>query len=193
KKRSRTFAPLFCGVCLKPGREGGTILSTINPTHHTEFEPEYHKETPVREKELLMGVIGLEHGHIYPMCHGMKEAGATIRWVFDEDPKKLNAFQKIFPEAEAANSLSQILEDKSVKLVSSAAIPSKRCEIGLQVLDSEKHFFSAKAPFTTIEPLRQAEKKVQEPGFNWAVFYSERLQVECANFAEQLINKGAIG
>ncbi|WP_143833321.1 Gfo/Idh/MocA family protein [Oceanobacillus timonensis] len=165
----------------------------MNPTQHTEFEPQYHEEKPVKKNELIMGVAGLEHGHIYAMCHGMKEAGATIRWVFDEDPKKIKAFQKVFPEARKANSLPQILKDKALHLISSAAIPSERCAIGLKALDSGKHFFSAKAPFTTIEQLRQAEKKVKETGLHWAVFYSERLQVECANFAEQLINKGAIG
>ncbi|MFD2922325.1 Gfo/Idh/MocA family protein [Halobacillus naozhouensis] len=169
------------------------MSNATESTQHTKFEPEHHQETPVKENRLFIGAFGLEHGHIYSMCKGMKEAGATIRWVWDEDPKKIEAFQQVFPEASQATSLSQILQDQSVQMVASAAIPSTRCDIGLQVLDADKHFFSAKAPFTTMSQLRAAEQKVKETGLHWAVFYSERLQVECAGFAEQLIDKGAIG
>ncbi|WP_245732673.1 Gfo/Idh/MocA family protein [Salinibacillus kushneri] len=166
---------------------------TFNPTHYINFEPKHHKEVPVSQNKVLMGVAGLEHGHIYAMCHGMKEAGVSIRWVFDEDADKVKAFQKVFPEVKEAKSYFQILEDKSVNLIACASVPSKRCEIGLQALDYGKHYFSAKAPFTTLGQLKAAEKKVRETGLNWAVFYSERLQVESANFAEQLIDQGAIG
>lgn len=162
-------------------------------TCHTQYEPVYHQELPVEKNKLFIAAFGLEHGHIYSMCQGMKESGATIRWVWDKDPEKIKAFQKTFPEASKASSLTQILEDEKVQMVASAAIPSERCEIGLQVLDAGKNFFSAKAPFTTMKQLRAAEKKVNETNLLWAVFYSERLNVECAGYAEQLIQKGAIG
>ncbi|WP_085522978.1 Gfo/Idh/MocA family protein [Tuberibacillus sp. Marseille-P3662] len=169
------------------------MTNKTKPTDHTQFEPNHHQEVPVEDDQLFIAVSGLEHGHIYSMCQGMKAAGATICWVWDEDPEKITAFQKTFPEASHAASLSQILDDEKVQMVASAAVPSERCEIGIKVLDAGKHFFSAKTPFTTIEQLIRAEQKVNETGLLWAVFYSERLQVECAGFAEQLIQKGAIG
>ncbi|MCP3030263.1 Gfo/Idh/MocA family oxidoreductase [Halobacillus sp. A1] len=168
-------------------------MDKAEPTHHTDFQPTYHQEPPVEENKLFIAVVGLEHGHIYNMCNGLKEAGAKIRWVWDEDSEKIKDFQQTFPEVSAAQSFSQILEDETVQMVASAAIPSQRCEVGLQTMDTGKHYFSAKAPFTTTEQLRAAEQKVKETGLLWAVFYSERLQVECAGFAEQLIQKGAIG
>ncbi|SDW55498.1 Predicted dehydrogenase [Marinococcus luteus] len=163
------------------------------PSEHTNFEPGYHRETAVEEGALTMAAAGLEHGHIYAMCHGMKSAGAAVKWVWDNDPEKVRVFQQSFPEAEAAASLSQILQDGEVNLVASAAIPAERGPLGLKVMDHGKHYFSAKAPFTTLEQLQQAEEKTEATGLNWAVFYSERLQVECAGFAGQLIEQGAIG
>ncbi|WP_431801504.1 Gfo/Idh/MocA family protein [Halobacillus andaensis] len=168
-------------------------MSSVKPTQHTNFEPEHHQEVPVKEGKVYIAVSCLEHGHIYSMCRGMKEAGAVIRWVWDKDPEKIRDFQNAFPEAKRAASFQQILEDETVHMVACAAIPSERCDTGLQVLDAGKHLFSAKAPFTTIDQLRAAEHKVKQTGLHWAVFYSERLQVECTGFAEQLIQKGAIG
>lgn len=163
------------------------------PSGHTNFEPVHHEESAVEEGTLTMAAAGLEHGHIYGMCHGMKSAGAKVKWVWDSDPEKVRIFQQSFPEAKEAESLSQVLQDKEVQLVASAAIPAERGPLGLKVMDHGKHYFSAKAPFTTLEQLQQAEEKTKATGLNWAVFYSERLQVECAGFAEQLINEGAIG
>ncbi|WP_419893180.1 Gfo/Idh/MocA family protein [Oceanobacillus kimchii] len=165
----------------------------MESTHHTDFEPIHHQENPVKPNTLFIAACGLEHGHIYSMCNGMKKAGAVISWVWDKDPNKIAAFQEDFPEAKTASSLNEILQDQSIQMVACAAIPSERGHIGLRVLDAGKHFFSAKTPFTTLEQLHAAREKVNETGLTWAVFYSERLQVECSGFAEQLLEQGAIG
>ncbi len=52
-----------------------------------------------------------------------------------------------------------------------------------------KDYFTDKAPLTTLEQLSEAKKMVQETGKK----YSERIHVEAAVFAEQLIKQGAIG
>lgn len=40
------------------------------------------KLDPVVEPgEFTISVIGLQHGHIYAMCNGLLEAGATLKWV----------------------------------------------------------------------------------------------------------------
>jgi predicted dehydrogenase len=60
-------------------------------------------------------------------------------------------------------------------------------------MEHGKHYFSDKAPFTTLEQLEAARAKVADTGLIWAVCYSERLQNESAVFAGQLIEDGAIG
>ncbi|WP_078550199.1 Gfo/Idh/MocA family protein [Litchfieldia alkalitelluris] len=147
----------------------------------------------VKEGEFSFAAMALDHGHIYGMCNGLIEAGASLKWVFDQDPKKVEAFQQTFPQVKVASSEQEILDDSKVELVAAAAIPSKRCELGLRVMDHGKDYFTDKAPFTTLEQLRLAKQKIKETGMKYMVYYSERLHVESAVFAGQLIDEGAIG
>jgi predicted dehydrogenase len=56
-----------------------------------------------------------------------------------------------------------------------------------------KDYFVDKPPLTTLEQLDEVKQKVQETGQKYAVYYSERLHVESAVYAGQLIEDGAIG
>ena len=60
-------------------------------------------------------------------------------------------------------------------------------------MDHGKHYFSDKAPFTTLDQLDAARAKVAATKLIWAVCYSERVQNESAVFAGQLLEEGAIG
>lgn len=152
------------------------------------------KPNPVCEKgEFRFAAIGLDHGHIYGMCNGLIEAGAELARVYDPDPVKVNEFRKIYPGVQAAITEAQILEDQDIHLVAGAAIPADRCDLGLRVLDHGKDYFCDKPPLTTMEQLETARRKVQETGYKYAVYYSERLHVESAVYAGELIQNGAIG
>lgn len=147
----------------------------------------------VEPEEFPVGVIGLDHGHIYGMCHGLRDAGAHISAVYDPDPLKIEMFSKTFPEAKAVPTEAAILDDSSIHMVASAAIPSERGPLGLRVQAADKHYFVDKAPFTTVDQLESARRSVVYTAKKWAVCYSERVQNESAVFAGQLINDGAIG
>lgn len=152
------------------------------------------KPSPVCEPgEFRIAAIGLDHGHIYGMCNGLIEAGAQLVWVYDPDPKKVEAFQKRYPGVKVARSEQEILQDPEIHLVASACIPSERCPLGLRVMSHGKDYFTDKAPLTTLEQLEQAKQKVAETKRKYAVYYSERLHVESAVYASQLIEQGAIG
>ncbi len=152
------------------------------------------KPAPVCEKgEYLVGVIGLDHGHIYGMCNGLCEAGADVVSVWDPDLEKVKAFVKAFPSAVVANTKEEILQNPSIHLIAAAAIPSDRGAIGLAALDAGKDFFTDKPPFTTFEQVQAARSKVKETGGKWFVYYSERIHVESAVWAEELLAQGAIG
>jgi predicted dehydrogenase len=60
-------------------------------------------------------------------------------------------------------------------------------------MDHGKDYFTDKAPFTTLDQLAAARSKVQETGRKYMVYFSERLHVESAVYAGQLIEQGAIG
>ena len=143
--------------------------------------------------DFVFSVIGLDHGHIYGMTNGLLEAGAKIKYVFDADEKKVEAFMKQYPQAIAAKDENAVLEDKESLMVAGACITSQRCALGMRVMSAGKHYFTDKAPLTTLEQLDCAKKKVAETGKKYMVYYSERLHVESAVFAGQLIEQGAIG
>jgi predicted dehydrogenase len=157
------------------------------------YAPKGKPSKVVKDGEFKIAAVSLDHGHIYGMCNGLVEAGATLKWVYDPDPTKVAAFLKVFPQAKAARSEDEVFSDESVRLVAGAAIPSERCALGLRAMDAGKDYFTDKAPLTTLSQLADARAKVASTGKKYAVYYSERLHVESAVFAGELVEQGAIG
>ena len=157
------------------------------------YAPKGKPAPVVKPGEFVIAAVALDHGHIYGMCNGLVEAGATLKYVYDPDPKKVADFVKSFPGVKVASSEEEVLSDPEVKLVAGAAVTSERCALGLRVMDAGKDYFTDKAPFTTLEQLEAARKKVAETGKKYMVYYSERIHVESAVFAGELVKQGAIG
>lgn len=152
------------------------------------------KPAPVVEKgDFPFAAVALDHGHIYGQCKGLTEAGGDLRYVYDPDPAKVEKFCATFPGVQALRSEAEVLEKTDIKLVAGAAIPSERGPLGLRVMASGKDYFTDKTPFTTLDQLAAARAAVQATGKKYMVYFSERLHVECAVRAGQLIEQGAIG
>jgi predicted dehydrogenase len=143
--------------------------------------------------EFTFAAAALDHGHIYGMCNGLSEAGGTLKCVYDPDPKKVEAFVKQFPAVKVARSEAEVLEDGEVRLVAGAAVPARRCALGLRVMDAGKDYFTDKTPMTTLEHVEQAWAAVRRTGRKYMCYFSERLHVESAVFAGQLVQEGAVG
>ena len=141
----------------------------------------------------MFSVIGLDHGHIFGMSDGLLDAGAAMKWVYDPDPQKVEAFCARYPQARAASSEAQVLEDAETKLVAAACVTNQRAALGVRVMKAGKDYFTDKAPLTTLEQLAEVKTVIAETGRKYAVNYSERLQVEAAVYAGELIRSGAIG
>ncbi len=152
------------------------------------------KPAPVVEPgEFIFAAVGLDHGHIGGMCNGLMEAGATLKWIYDPDPKKVERYLSQYPGAKAAHSEQEVLDDPEVQLVASACITNERCPLGIRVMKSGKDYFTDKAPMTSLAQVEEARRVCAETGRIYAVYYGERLHNEEAIFAGQLIEQGAIG
>ncbi|MCR2022308.1 Gfo/Idh/MocA family oxidoreductase, partial [Blautia pseudococcoides] len=139
------------------------------------------KPHPVVEKgDFVFAAIGLDHGHIYGMANGLIEAGASLKWVYDPDPAKVEAFLAAYKEegVQAAGSEEQIFHDPEVKMVASACVASERAPLGVRAMKAGKDYFVDKAPLTTLEQLEMVKTAIGETGKKYMVSYSERLQVE---------------
>ena len=164
-------------------------MSSDGMTHAPKGKP-----SPVCERgDFPFAAVALDHGHIYGQCNGLIEAGGDLRWVYDPDPGKVVAFKERFPQANVAASLESILEDPAVKLVAAAAVPSERGPLGCLVMEAGKDYFTDKTPFTSLGQLDAARETAARTGRKYMVYFSERLHVECAVFAGELVREGAIG
>lgn len=157
------------------------------------YAPKGNINRVVEKGEFQFAAIGLDHGHIYGMSNGLIEAGGEVVAVYDPDPKKVEDFCEKYPGVKAAQSEEEILQDPSIKLIASACIPVDRSALGLRALDHGKHYFADKPAFTKKEQVEEARQKTAETGLKWGIYYGERLHVESAVFAGQLIDEGAIG
>jgi predicted dehydrogenase len=157
------------------------------------YAPQGKPQPVVKPGEFVFAAAFLEHGHIYGQCNGLLEAGAELKWVYDPDPKKVEAFRARYSQVRVAASFDEILSDPAIHLVAGAAVPADRGPIGLRVMAAGKDYFTDKAPFTSLPQLDDAKAAVARTGRKYAVYYSERLHVESAMYATDLVAAGAIG
>ncbi len=157
------------------------------------YAPKGKAEAVCKPGEFPFAVGALDHGHIFGQTNGLLEAGGELRWVYDPDPKKVEAFREQYPQAQSVDSLDRILDDPNIQMVAAAAIPSDRGPLGVRVMEAGKHYFTDKTPFTSLDQLADAKAAVARTGKRYMVYYSERLHVECAVHAGVLIKEGVIG
>ncbi|HWH67990.1 MAG TPA: Gfo/Idh/MocA family oxidoreductase [Candidatus Sulfotelmatobacter sp.] len=167
--------------------------ATQPPAESTTYVPGPKPKPVVKPGEFVFAAAHLDHGHINGQCSSLIEAGATLKWVFEPDAKKREAFLKRYPQAKAARALDDILSDPEVKLVTAAAVTSERGALGCRVMEAGKDYFTDKAPFTTLEQLATARTVAARTGRKYMVNYGERLGSEAGMFATDLVQGGAIG
>ena len=165
----------------------------MNVSDGMNYAPKGKPQAVVKPGEFVFSAARLDHGHIYGMCNALTEAGGTLKYVWDPDPKKVEQFLKVYPQATAACCEEQVLQDKETMMVAAAAVTSERGPFGVKVMDCGKDYFTDKAPFTTLDQLNAAKAKVAQTGKKYMVYYSERLHVEGAILAGYMVDQGEIG
>ena len=142
---------------------------------------------------LILGDVYHVPGVVVADTHCIRITGLLGLTDGSKDPAKVEQYCKMYPQARAARSEAEVLEDPEVRLVAGACVTSQRCALGLRVMAAGKDYFTDKAPLTTLEQLAAARKATAETGRKYMCYYSERLHVESAVYAGQLIAQGAIG
>ena len=137
--------------------------------------------------------IGLNHGHIYGQVDLLLRAGAEFVSFYASEPDLVAQFAQTYPQARLAASAQDILENESIHLVVSAAIPCERAPLGVAVMRHGKDYMSDKPGFTTLDQLTEARRAQAETGRIYSVCYSERFGSRATVKAGELIQAGAIG
>lgn len=158
------------------------------------YLPEMKPAPVVESGEFVFAASHFDHGHIYGQVLGLTNAGGVCRYICEPRADKLGPLKDLIASGtKVVDSLEEIFDDPEVKLVTSAAIPDQRADLGLKILDAGKDYFTDKAPFTTLEQLDRVRAKIAETGQKYMVSYSERLSNEAAWQAGELIKQGMIG
>ncbi len=139
------------------------------------------------------GVIGLDHGHIFAMCNGLLEAGAKLGPVYDPDPEKVRNFCQIYPQARPVSTREEVLEASDIKLIAAAPRPDLRSGLGIMAMGCGKDIFVDKPGMLTLDEVEQVRACCQKTGRKYMVYFGERIHVEGALFAQELIRQGRIG
>jgi predicted dehydrogenase len=143
--------------------------------------------------KLRMAAIGLDHNHIFGITHALQEAGAELVAYVKQDHGLARVYGEYYADARGVEDARAVLEDDSIELVLSAAVPSERAAIGEAAMRHGKDFLSDKPGFTSAEALERARATARETGRRYFICFSERFESRATTRASALVRKGAIG
>ncbi len=146
------------------------------------------------KKKLNLGVIGIDHGHIFDMLDEMIKEGCSCNYFWtDGDPLTLKEFNKKYPNIKRKENKKEILNDSSIDMILISSIPVDRADHSIDALKAGKDVMVDKPGCTTLDQLNNLKNTVKETGKIWSVNFSERFHVAAVAKAEELVNEGKIG
>jgi predicted dehydrogenase len=146
-----------------------------------------------QSRPIRFAAIGLDHRHIYEMAGRLLElGGACAGYWTDGEPQPLAGFVKRYPHIPRVADKRRLLEDATVQLVLTAAIPCDRAAVAIEAMRAGKDVMSDKPGCTTAEQLDGLRRAVAETGRIWSVCYG-RFESAATTRAVELVAGGAIG
>jgi predicted dehydrogenase len=146
-----------------------------------------------KAKRIRFAVIGVNHGHIYGQVGAVQRGGGELVSFFAPEPELAAQFQQRFPQARLARNEAEILEDASIQLVLSSAIPDQRAPLGIRVMQHGKDYMADKPGITSLEQLAEARRVQAQTRRIFSIMYSERFENAATVKAGELVQAGAIG
>lgn len=143
---------------------------------------------------LRFAAIGLDHRHIYHMVAELIAAGAQCAGYCPEtsDPRVLDGFRERFPTLQPV-ARARLLEDPTIDIICSAAIPRDRAGIAIRAMSNGKDVMVDKPGVTTSQQLAEVTECVARTGRIFSICFSERFVVRASEIAAKLVAEGAIG
>lgn len=144
--------------------------------------------------EIVMGVIGIDHRHIYGMLSGMLEAGARCKaWWTDGEPQTVQGFLKRFGTISRNADRRTILDDPEINIILIAAPPNKRAELAIEAMEHGKDVMLDKPGCISFSELERIRQVVERTGRIWSIDFSERFEVPATIKALEMVRAGEIG
>src|SRR3954471_15905640 len=104
---------------------------------------------------IRFSVIGINHSHINSQVNAVLRGGGDLVSLYAVEDDLAAAFMKTFPQVKRARAEAEILEDPSIQLVLSSAIPDQHAPVGVRVIQHGKDYMADKPGITTLEQLAE--------------------------------------
>jgi predicted dehydrogenase len=145
------------------------------------------------QPKIRFSVIGINHNHINSQVGAVLRGGGELVGLYAQEDDLAADFTKRFPQVKRVQSEKEILEDSSIQLVLSSAIPEQRAPIGIRVMQHGKDYMADKPGITTLEQLAEVRRVQAATRRIYSIMYSERFENRATVKAGELVNAGAIG
>src|SRR3984893_17845083 len=146
-----------------------------------------------QSRPIRFAAIGLDHRHMYEMTGRLLELGGECVGYWTEgEPQPLTGFVKRYPDIPRVADKRRLLEDATVQLVLTAAIPCDRAALAIEAMRAGKDVMTDKPGCTTAEELVGFRPVVAETGRIWTLCYG-RFESAATTRAVALVAGGAIG
>jgi predicted dehydrogenase len=145
------------------------------------------------QERIRFGVIGLNHGHIYGQVRAVQRGGGRLVSFYAQEEELVKNFAEAFPEARQARAAEEILDDDSLQLVVSAAIPNERAALGIKVMNRGKDYMVDKPGITSLAQLAEVRSAQCATSSIYSIMYSERFESPATVRALELVSAGAVG
>jgi predicted dehydrogenase len=147
---------------------------------------------PRRTPRIRVAAIGLNHSHVHGQIAAVTRGGGELVSFFGKEPELTAPFAGRYPAAKLARNEREILDDPSIQLVVSAAIPNERAPLGIEVMRHGKDYMVDKPGTTTLEQLTEVRRVQAETKRIYSVLI-ERHEHKATIKAGELVKAGAIG
>ncbi|MEO8755319.1 MAG: Gfo/Idh/MocA family oxidoreductase [Casimicrobiaceae bacterium] len=142
---------------------------------------------------IRFGVVGTNHRHIYGQVQCLADAGAEFVSFFETEPALADEFAQRYAAPRRARSEAEVLEDPSIQLLVTAAIPGDRAPLAIRAMRLGKDVMTDKPGVMTLAQLAQVRQVQEETGRIFSVCFSERFATRSTVKAWALVEAGAIG
>jgi predicted dehydrogenase len=114
-------------------------------------------------------------------------------WPVTTNPHVLAGFRKRFPLLPEVADRDRLLDDPTIHLIVTAAIPSERAALAIEAMRRGKDVLADKPGITTRADLAAVERVVAETGRRFIVAFGDRWGSPASTRARALVREGAIG
>lgn len=148
----------------------------------------------MHNSEVVIGIVGIDHRHIYGMLSGMLDAGARCKgWWTQGEPNTLAGFTKRFGDIGRVDDPQALLDDPEINLILIACPPQERAERAIQAMEHGKDVMLDKPGCISLDELARIKSVVERTNRIWSIDFSERFEVPSTIKALELVRAGAIG